>query len=192
MHVDMSQSLRGCFLIAGHRMRDPHFFKSVVLVVEHGIEGAMGLIINRPAEVTVAEELHGQLDLPVKEVPLFEGGPVEPVALFVVHDCPTIDPDESPIVPGLFMGSSEAVFKSLVCGCGDEARPISYRVFRGYAGWGSGQLEGELARGDWMTVEALPQFVFHGDPYSVWDELVGACCRARRVIHSACDHPEWN
>lgn len=173
-------------------MRDPNFFKTAVLIVEHGAEGAMGLIINRPSDRTVAEELNGQLDLPVSQQQVFLGGPVEEMALFVVHDCSQLDPDELPVIPGVYMGSNEEVFKDIVCGCGEESRPVTYRVYRGCSSWGPGQLEGELARGDWLVATGKHDYVFHSDPYTVWDELVGQCCQARRIVRNPCDHPEWN
>jgi putative transcriptional regulator len=187
----MSESLRGQFLIAGCQLRDPNFFKSTVLVVEHGTEGAMGLVVNRPLSVTVAHALTGHLELPHNRDLLYLGGPVEPAALFVVHDCGAADPDELPVVPGVYMGSSAEIFEEIVCPKQTEALP-HYRVFCGYAGWGPGQLEEEMARGDWLTVPAHSQYVFHSDPYSVWDELVARAYREKRLLPIQCEHPEWN
>lgn len=188
----MSESLRGHFLIAGCRLRDPNFFKTAVLIVEHGDDGAMGLVINRPSSVTVAHALTGHLDLPKNKDLVYVGGPVEPAALFVIHDSADLDPDEIAIVPGIYMGSSAQVFEDIVCECDGDKRALHYRVYCGCAGWGPGQLEGELARGDWMILPADSKYVFHPDPYAVWDELLGNSFRANRLLALACDHPEWN
>jgi putative transcriptional regulator len=188
----MSQSLRGHFLVAGCRLRDPNFFKTAVLIVEHGPDGAMGLVINRPLSVTVAQALTGHLDMPKNSDLVYCGGPVEPAALFVVHNSPDLDPDESPVIPGLYMGSSPEVFESIVCDGCSQAQKLEYRVYCGCAGWGPGQLDGELARGDWLTLPADPRYVFHPDPYAVWDDLLARSFRSRRVVPVSCEHPEWN
>lgn len=189
----MSNSLRGQFLIAGCRLRDPNFFRTVVLIVEHGPDGAMGLVINRPMSVTVAQALTGHLELPGKKSELvYSGGPVEPAALFVVHDSECVDPDEPPVVPGVYMGSSAEVFERIVCCEAQSDEGLHYRVYCGCAGWGPGQLEGELARSDWLVLPAAASYVFHGDPYAVWDELLAQSYQARRLLPVSCEHPEWN
>ena len=188
----MSESLRGQFLIAGCRLRDPNFFKTAVLIVEHGPEGAMGLIVNRPSSVTVAHALTGHLELPKTNEMVYVGGPVEPAALFVIHDSPDLDPTEAPVVPGLYMGSSAEVFEDIVGSGQNGKKALKYRVYCGCAGWGPGQLDGEMARGDWLTVPADPEFVFHDDPYAVWDELLSQSFQIRRLLPQTCEHPEWN
>jgi putative transcriptional regulator len=188
----MSESLRGQFLVAGCRLRDPNFFKAVVLIVEHGPDGAMGLVVNRPSSVTVAHALTGHLELPQNSDLVYIGGPVEPAALFVIHDSATIDPTEDPVVPGVFMGSSAEVFENIVCPDSSDPSSLNYRVYCGCAGWGPGQLESELARGDWLICSASANVIFHEDPYSVWDDLLSRSFRAKRLLPVQCDHPEWN
>lgn len=188
----MHESLRGHFLIAGSRLRDPNFFKTAVLVVEHGPDGAMGLVVNRPSSVTVAHALTGHLELPKNTDLVYVGGPVEPAALFVIHDSPDLDPEEAPVVPGIYMGSSARVFEDIVGGCDDPKRALKYRVYCGCAGWGPGQLDGELERGDWLTLPADPEYVFHENPYSVWDELLSKSFQQKRLFPQSSDHPEWN
>lgn len=187
----MNESLRGQILIAGCQLRDPNFFKTAVLIVEDGPEGSMGLVLNRPTAVTVARALTGHLDLPANEELIYTGGPVEPAALFVVHNSPDLDPDEDPVVPDVYMGSSAQVFEDIVCQC-DTYDPIKYRVFCGCAGWGPGQLKGEMSRGDWLTIPADSSYVFHDDPYSLWDQLIAKSYQARRILPQSCEHPEWN
>ncbi|WP_437203850.1 YqgE/AlgH family protein [Planctomicrobium sp. SH664] len=173
-------------------MRDPNFFKTVVLIVEHGPDGAMGLVVNRPSAVTVSRALTGHLELPQNQDPVYLGGPVEPAALFVIHDCEDLDPTEDFVVPGIYMGSSTEVFESIVSnGCSQQDR-LNYRVYCGCAGWSGGQLEGELERGDWLTIPADPQYVFHSDPYAVWDDLLCRSLRANRILPQQSEHPEWN
>lgn len=188
----MNESLRGQFLIAGGRLRDPNFFKTVVLIVEHGPDGAMGLVVNRPSSVTVAHALTGHLELPENDDLVYVGGPVEPAALFVIHDSADLDPTESPVVPNVYMGSSADVFEEIVRAGQDHDDRLDYRVYCGCAGWGPGQLDDELARGDWLVLPASAGYVFHEDPYAVWDDLISKAYEAKRLLPVKCEHPEWN
>ncbi|WP_437186817.1 YqgE/AlgH family protein [Planctomicrobium sp. SH668] len=188
----MSTSLRGHVLVAGSHLRDCNFFKSTVLIVEDGLDGAMGLVLNRPTAVTVGNVLNGHLDLLENHSPVYTGGPVEPAALFIVHNSKELDPCELAVVPGVYMGSSAEVFESIVCHCGTGVSQFQYRVYCGCAGWGPGQLQDELDRGDWIVVPAHSDHVFSSDPYSLWDELYHQSLQSRRILPVACDHPEWN
>ena len=189
--AEMSESLRGNCLVACSKLRDPNFFKTAVLLIEHGDDGAMGLVVNRPSSVTVSNALAGQFDLPETGDLVYFGGPVEPTAMFILHSAADFDPDEPAIVPGLHVASSIDVFSEVLeasChGC-----DTSYRAFFGCAGWAPLQLEGELANGDWFVVPARADLVFHRDPYAVWDFLLTEAYRSKRLLSVDCDHPEWN
>lgn len=188
----MKNSLRGKFLIAGSKLRDENFFKSVVLIVEHGPDGAMGLVINQPSSVTVAHALQEHLDLPENQDLVYVGGPVEPAALFVVHNSAALDPSEMPVVDQVYMGSSAEVFEDILQAGTNEKTGLTYRVFAGCSGWGPNQLEDELNRGDWLTVPADAAYVFHSDPYQVWDCLIAKSFQNKRLLPIECKHPEWN
>jgi len=188
----MSNSLRGQFLVAGPKMRDPTFFKSAVLIVEHGPDGAMGLIVNQPSDFTVANALKGHINLPENQDLVYCGGPVEPDNLFVVHNSEALDPTEMPVVSGVFMGSSSDVFEDILQASLEDQEELVYRVFAGCSGWGPEQLEGELSRGDWLTISADAELVFHDDPYQIWDNLITKSFEAKRILPIDCDHPEWN
>src|SRR3989304_1996646 len=110
----MPNSLRGQFLIAGKRLRDPNFARTVVLIVEHGSEGAMGLVVNRPSSVTVAHALCEHFNIPETDDLVYVGGPVEPQNLFILHNAGHLDENENPVVPGLYVGSSPEVFETVV------------------------------------------------------------------------------
>lgn len=187
----MPATLRGHFLIAGPRLKDPNFFKSVVLVVEHNDEGAMGLVINRPSSVTVQNALSGHFDLPPSRGCVYQGGPVEQTALFIIHNSQLLDPDEAPVIPDLLIGSCAEVFESVVRDSMDDP-DIRYRIYSGCSGWGAGQLEGELARGDWFVVPADLEQVFADDPYAVWEELMESVHKSHRILPNHPSNPEWN
>ena len=185
-------SLRGKFLIAGSKLKDTNFFKSVVLIVEHGPDGAMGLVINQPSPYTVSSALQGHVEFPETQQLVYVGGPVEPAALFVSHNSERLDPTEMPVVDGVFMGSSAEVFESILQASIEEHEGLVYRVYAGCSGWGPGQLEGELNRGDWHTMDADGTFVFRNDPYQIWDDLIAQSYSSHRLLPIDCDNPEWN
>ena len=190
-----SRSWRGRVLVASRRLRDRNFFRTLVLLIEHGGDGAMGLVVNRPTDATVRDTLAGHFEVPegdpAGDAAVYAGGPVEPNALFVLHNSEAHAEGERPLVPPpaprLFAGHSREAFAGLVeeAGALDDGEPAGnadaavprYRVFAGCAGWGPGQLEGELARGDWRLAPGaavLPGAadpadpVFGPDPYPAW------------------------
>ncbi len=151
----------------------------------------MGLVVNRPSSVTVSNALAGHFELPETGDLVYVGGPVEPQALFVLHNAAELNADESPVVDSLYVGNSAEAFEQVVrSSMGDEH--LKYRVYSGCAGWAPGQLEGELGRGDWFTLPAGDEFVFHDDPYAVWDTLVGKVYEAHRLLPHSARNPEWN
>lgn len=187
----MSESLRGQFLIASCRLRDPNFFKTVVLIVEHNDECAMGLVVNRPSSVTVSNAMSGNFDLPETGELIHCGGPVEAGTYFVLHNTQDAADPEGPVCGELFVGNSPAAFEEIVRQVLDDSG-MRFRVYSGCAGWGAGQLEGEVARGDWFCVPASEEMVFHEDPYVVWDTLMRQVYEAKRLVPHFSQNPELN
>ncbi|GAB4162468.1 MAG: YqgE/AlgH family protein [Planctomycetaceae bacterium] len=188
----MMESLRGQFLIAGKSLRDPNFHKSVVLMVEHGSEGAMGLIVNRPSTVSISDALSEHFQLPEIEDLVYIGGPVEPSALFIVHNRDDLDHADPPIVPGVYVGSSPEAFETVVRSAIDQESPLQFRIFCGCAGWSGGQLEGEIARGDWFTLPATAEIIFNENPYDIWDMVRTQLHRFPSIPRENHENPEWN
>ena len=189
----MSQSLAGCFLIAAKHLRDPNFHRTIVLVVEHNKNGAMGLIINRPSPLTVAKALQGHFDLPETGALVYTGGPVEKAALFILHNSGEFDGNESPVVPGLFVGNSAEVFEEIVrtVAGGDQER-LRFRIYSGCAGWSPGQLDRELANGDWYHCSANASAIFHEDPYEVYDQICQQMSEQHHFLPQKPVNPECN
>src|SRR5262249_57618642 len=100
----MADSLRGRFLIAGKNLRDPNFYQSVVLIVEHGSGGAMGVVVNRPSGVTVAEALKNHFELPETGEMVYVGGPVGRNDLFILHNPEDLAAAPTPVLHTLFSG----------------------------------------------------------------------------------------
>ncbi|MBX3443363.1 MAG: YqgE/AlgH family protein [Planctomyces sp.] len=187
----MSESLKGQLLIAGYRLRDANFFKTAVLLVEHSDTSAMGLVINRPSSITVANALAGHFEFPEGNELVYVGGPVEPAALFILHDSIKHGSEEEHVAPGLYVASCAESFEGVIEAAVNDD-PLRCRVYSGCAGWGPGQLEEELGRGDWMLLDDPEDFVFHDDPYCVWEELVNAVYARHRLLPHPSVSPEWN
>ncbi len=158
------KSLRGQLLIASPQMRDPNFAQTVLFIVQHDEDGALGLVLNRPTQTTIRdawEQLNEESC--TCEQPLYQGGPC-PGPLMALH---TSDGDaEVELLGGICFSAEASSVGALV---GREESPIKY--FLGYAGWSPGQLEKELGEGSWLTTEAAPELVFSDDTRQ-WKFLV--------------------
>lgn len=159
-------SARGKLLIAGPSLLDPNFWRTVVLIVEHTDEGAFGLVLNRPAEVTVADTVPQLEELLEPEDPMFMGGPVAPSAVIVLGRFE--DPSDAALIAFEDVGVLSSEFSLEQRAAGLRAG----RAFIGHAGWGPGQLDGELERGDWFLEPARLNDVFSGDPDQLWASVL--------------------
>ncbi len=188
----MSDSLNGQYLIAGPKLNDPNFFRTVVLILEHGSSGAMGLVINRPTAVAITEALKNHFKLPASPACVFEGGPVEPSALFILHNDQQLDADARLVAPGVYVGSSAEVFQDVVRAASQELSQTRFRIYAGCAGWGPHQLEGELSRNDWLLLPAHEDGVFSADPHLLWKALRQQALARHRLLPDAEGNPELN
>ncbi len=159
-------SLRGQLLIAGPQLGDPNFARAVVLVSEHTEEGAMGVVLNRPAELTVGEAVPALFPALDVDDAVFVGGPVATTS--VVFLLEFIEPEDAGM---LVLG--RIGFPAAHADIGELAEVTERgRVFAGYAGWGPGQLDGELSTGDWILEPARPEDVFSDEPESLWSTVL--------------------
>jgi putative transcriptional regulator len=148
------KSLKSHLLIASPSLLDPNFTQTVVLMVQHDESGALGLILNRPTNMTVQEAWEQVSDVPCERTdPLYIGGPCEGV-LMVLH--PYEDAGQIEVLPGLYF-SAETQHVTTVLERTDEKR---MRFFVGYSGWASGQLEREMETGSWQVAPASIERVF--------------------------------
>jgi putative transcriptional regulator len=156
------ESARGKLLIAGPSLLDPNFWRTVVLVIEHNEEGALGLVLNRPSETTVGEAVPALVELVDGDEPLFIGGPVQPSSVIVLARLE--DPSDAALLSFDDVGVIGAGTESELSAAGVRQG----RAFVGHAGWGPGQLDGELERGDWITEPARREDAFSDDPRELW------------------------
>jgi putative transcriptional regulator len=163
--------LAGRLLVATPVIGDPNFDRTVVLLLDHGDDGALGLVLNRPTDVAVGESLPQWADLVGPPAVVFVGGPVEQAAAIGLGrplDTPaTEDPPWSPIPSGR-SGVGPLVTVDLGADPGPGAALASVRVFVGYAGWGPGQLEAELDQEAWVVARPRPDDLWGADPEDLW------------------------
>jgi putative transcriptional regulator len=165
--------LGGKFLIAMPGMGDPRFAKTVILICAHSDDGAMGLIVNRPAPELTFGGLLDQLNIPRvpegRDIHVHVGGPVERARGFVLHSPDYRAKGATMVVPGGFgMTATIDVLAAIARGEGPDEALIAL----GYSGWGPGQLETEIGRNDWLTADAPADLVFSGDDAKKWSSAL--------------------
>jgi putative transcriptional regulator len=162
----MEESLAGQLLLASPALQDPNFARTVVLVGLHSDEGAMGLVLNRPSAVTVSEAVP-QLEQAVSDAErVFVGGPVQPTSVVFLAEFLDPAPAGLLVLGRIGFPAPDAGIEELI-----EATDRG-RVFAGYAGWGEGQLDAEIAQGDWIAHAALPEDVFTAVPDELWSAVL--------------------
>jgi putative transcriptional regulator len=160
------ESLRAQLLIASPQLGDPNFARTVVLITEHNDEGAMGIVLNRPATTTVADAAPELEELVLPGDDVYVGGPVQPSSVIVLAEWETPDDSAVLVFDGVgFVGAGADP---------DELgrTVVRARVFAGFAGWSPEQLEAELERDDWILEPAQPDDVFTETPDDLWSDVL--------------------
>lgn len=157
-------SLTHHFLIAMPAMADPNFSRSLTYICEHNADGALGVVVNRPTDMSLAT-LFERVDVAMENdrlggLPVYFGGPVQTDRGFILHRPAGHWHSTLPIGDELALTSSRDILLSMA-GLGE---PHDVLVTLGYAGWSAGQLEWELAQNVWLTVEADPRIIFDLPP----------------------------
>ncbi len=188
-HNGTVESLRGHLLIAGPSLVDPNFFRTVVLIVEHSEDGAMGLVLNRRGDAALDETAPDLAAVPGLEETLHVGGPVQPETVILLAEF-AADPDDESESP-LSIGAVGVV--SAGTDLADlPARVVRGRAFAGYAGWGPGQLESEIEEQSWFTSEPLPADLLAEDPAGLWATVLERKGGWHRVIARMPADPSLN
>jgi putative transcriptional regulator len=154
------RSLSGHLLVASPRLPDENFYHSVVLIIHHDEQGAIGVILNRPTESTVHEVWEAFSDEPCdSDQPINVGGPVSGplMAIHTKESC-----SENEILPGVYFATHRDRLNQIV-----REPDLPFRIFSDYSGWAAGQLEGELKAGGWMVMPATFDYIF-GDAATMW------------------------
>ena len=188
MYVAPMKSLQGQLLIASSKLLDPNFVHSVILLVQHNDEGALGLILNRPLETTIKQVCdQPPLELPCSlESPLFQGGPCDG-PLMVLHNHAVGGQIE--VVPEIHFTTDRSQIELLLISEGADVK-----CFVGYAGWSAGQLEAEMETGSWLTLTADKEQIFSdGEDDEQWSRLMARLTLGRWIDPSQIpDDPNVN
>jgi len=181
----------GSVLAAAPDMLDPNFMHSVVLICRHSAEGAYGLVINRPASVTLDTLAPDHPLLGKQRFPVFSGGPVGLDTLQFLHRVGAEIPGGVEIGAGLFLGGDvDALARYLEREL--EAARRNVRLLVGYSGWAAGQLEGELATGSWLPAALEADWVFLEDAQATWRNVLRSLGEEASGLADLPPDPSWN
>ena len=183
-----TEFLSGKVLIAMPTMTDPRFFKAVIYMCAHSMEGAMGLVINRSLDSLTFPDLLDQLSIPALEtaerIVVHFGGPVESGRGFVLHS-PDYLQDSSMIVDEqIALTATVDILKAMATGSG----PRHSMLALGYAGWGPGQLDNEILRNGWLHVDADEELVFGPDNEHKWENAMAKIGIDPRMLSDEAGH----
>lgn len=160
---------KGVFLLASPSLRDPNFRQTVVLLCEHGPEGALGVVVNRPTAMSISEALP---HVPIIEGAghvLYAGGPVQTNQVMLLYRGSQFPENAHHVFDGVCLGGDMGMVERILTTTGNEE---FFRAYLGYSGWGPGQLEGEMKVGSWILVPADPAWVFEKDASSIWHDML--------------------
>lgn len=163
-----SHLTKGTFLIASPDVEPGLYFRSVILICEHHISGSFGLIINKPLNVELPEEIINMRDLANPHVAIRAGGPIQPNQMMLIHSSDKIPEQTLKICSGVFLGGDLQFLQEAV----SATEGPHLRLCFGYSGWGSGQLEREFLNGQWFLYPASDKYVFEIPPEKVWQSLL--------------------
>jgi putative transcriptional regulator len=167
----VGESLRRRLLVASPLLLDPNFARTVVLMLEHNDDGALGLVLNRPTDTRLGEILPAWGDRTIAPGVVFVGGPVQPDGMIGLVRLPTevhpsAEPGDDSSVTVLWRGLGTVDLEAPPIAAGPLVRGV--RCYVGYSGWGPEQLDGELSQGSWFVVDHVPDDVWTSAPDDLW------------------------
>jgi putative transcriptional regulator len=173
-----SSVAKGVLLVASPTLTDPNFHRTVVLIVEHGSEGTLGLILNRSTKILLSEVLPDLAVLKGTDYRLFEGGPVERNRLLLLSRLKMPPTGAREVFDGIYVGGTPAVLERIIT---EADQTEDFRAFAGSAGWAPGQLTFEMLRGSWAILPPESFDIFGKDPATLWQDCLTRL-QAPRVI----------
>jgi putative transcriptional regulator len=181
------ESLRGKLILAGPMLKDPNFDRTVVFITEHNDDGAMGLVLNRPSEATVGDAVPDLTWVTDADDPIYVGGPVASSGVIVLAEWD--DPEQAVVLVESDLG--------FVPGDAEDPDELAAavrraRVYAGHAGWGPGQLEGELAEEAWIVEAPRREELFSGDADGLWQAVLRRMGREFALLSTMPPDPSLN
>lgn len=160
---------KGKFLVASRKLNDPNFSQTVVLLIEYGPDGAMGLVVNRPSSVKLSTVFPDVKELKQHKDTIYVGGPVAVNQMLVLIRSNQAPQTSTPVLDDVYISASWKVLEGLIK---KATASQQFRLYAGYAGWAPNQLDMERTRGDWYVLKADADTVFTLDPKTLWQELI--------------------
>ncbi len=165
-------SREGELLVATSTIPDPRFARTVILIIEDGEQGTVGLVVNRPAGRVAERDVFSQLGIQAPagsgSTTVFEGGPVFPDQLFALHTADVMLPESRKVADGVALTEATRIMARV----GEGKGPAKVKLILGYSGWAKGQLDFEMTTGSWLLVPCRPSFVFSDEPEAVWQKIM--------------------
>lgn len=160
---------KGIFLVAKPSLRDPNFSQTVILLCEHGEEGALGVVVNRPTEMNITEVLPQVPILEGQDHMVFSGGPVQRNHLLILYQTRDSPDDTHQVFDGVYLGGNMSILEDILK---NPLNPDNFRTFMGYSGWAPGQLEAEMETGSWLTLPADSSLMFDRHHSLLWSDIL--------------------
>jgi putative transcriptional regulator len=160
---------KGRFLVASRDLRDPNFERTVVLLLDYNEMGAMGLVINRPTELSIAKLLPDVEGLEDRKENIWVGGPVATGQMFMLVQASEPPEGSDPVFDDVYVSGSKDLLGRLAAAGGDGAK---FRIYAGHAGWAPRQLDAEVARKGWEILPGDADMVFDDSPAEIWPDLI--------------------
>lgn len=163
-----SRLSKGKFLVASRKLRDPRFMETVILLIHHDSDGTVGLVVNLPTATKLSDVVPEVKEQPGKEHFTYIGGPVGINQVLLLIRSRNKPEGCQWVFDDVYVTASRSVFEQLIKGPSVEA---TFRAYAGYAGWGAGQLEQEVFRGDWQITGADAEVIFKKPATKIWQDL---------------------
>jgi len=176
------ESLAPVLLVSMPQMLDPNFAKTVVLLAEYGAHGAFGLVVNRRMDEPAMSIVTADEPLNIHpKIFLYTGGPVEPTRAWILTAKKDLDDEALEVTQGVYLSASPTLVRRTLESAPDPAT----RMIVGYAGWGAGQLDVELAQGSWLMAPVQPDLIFEISADTMWETVIRRMGAEPSMLHGS-------
>ena len=178
----MTEQFTPTLLLSMPQLRDPNFARTVVLLCDYVPEGAFGLVLNRPTEMPASTMVHLEPAVNARNaLPLHFGGPVEPERGWLLLGEEPAESEYRTIVDGLYLSTSPALLRRVL----ESTSPARARIIAGYAGWGPGQLDEELAQSAWLMADVQLDLIFEVEASLMWETAIRRIGADPSTLHTS-------
>jgi len=175
-------SLAPVLLVSMPQMLDPNFSKTVVLLAEYGAHGAFGLVLNRRMDEPAMSIVTSDDPLDIHpSLHLYTGGPVEPTRAWILTAKREFDPEALEVMQGVYLSASPTLVRKTL----ESAPEPGVRMVVGYAGWGSGQLDVEIAQGAWLLAPVQADLIFETSSDAMWEAAIRRLWAEPSMLHGS-------